>query len=62
MNTNKVPEGKTVYIGSRKFKAGEVLPPWALVEIPEIPEEDIKKHIQESEKNKYHKNKKRRKR
>ena len=45
MNSNKVPEGKKVFIKGRKFKAGDVLPAWALLEIPEIPEikkEEIK--------------------
>jgi len=35
MNSNKVPEGKTVYIKGRKFLEGDVLPAWALLEIPE---------------------------
>ena len=62
MNTNKVPKGKIVYIEGRKFKAGEVLPPWALIDIPEIAEKDVEKHIKESENKKYHKYKKKRKR
>lgn len=36
----KVPKGKVVYIGARKFLEGEILPPFVLAEIeePEKPE------------------------
>ena len=29
---NRVPEGKKVYIGSRKFLSGEALPPYIVLE------------------------------
>lgn len=31
----KVPKGKVVYIGARRFLEGEVLPPFILAEIEE---------------------------
>jgi hypothetical protein len=29
---NRVPEGKKIYIGSRKFLSGEALPPYIVLE------------------------------
>ena len=50
---SRVPEGKRVYIGGRKFLSGEMLPPFVMLDdVGMLTKEQVKKLAKEHEKSK----------